>query len=222
MTTKVNKVIKYTDSQGVHLVCKGKLVLVKCEPEDSLIFITSEMSGSKVWQSEGQRIRTSGTYYQPIIISEDEHIYKYEKFYASDHKTIHTNNWNQTGPNGETNLKEEFHWYYKILAMPEHFSPRHLQAIEDGKLNNGDEVYVSCTIHSHVQTDTKGGNPETNITYKVEYSGYVKMFRASIDEPVNDIVTQIRQRILDEYRKHPALDWALLAAQKIYKTHIDK
>lgn len=31
---------------------------------------------------------------------------------------------------------------FKILALPEHFSPRHLQAIVDGKLKDGDKVLL--------------------------------------------------------------------------------
>lgn len=36
-----------------------------------------------------------------------------------------------------------------------------------------------------------------------------------------DILVTIRQRILDEQRKHPSLDWAEIAARKIYKTYFD-
>ena len=32
----------------------------------------------------------------------------------------------------------------KILALPEHFSPKHLQAIADGKMKDGDKVLVEC------------------------------------------------------------------------------
>ena len=34
------------------------------------------------------------------------------------------------------------------------------------------------------------------------------------------IVNQIRQRILDEHRKHEGQDWALIAAHKIYISHM--
>lgn len=37
----------------------------------------------------------------------------------------------------------------KILALPEHFSPKHLQAIVDGKLKDGDKVLVECFKHSY-------------------------------------------------------------------------
>lgn len=33
---------------------------------------------------------------------------------------------------------------FKILALPEHFSSKHLQSIIDGKLKENDEVYVEC------------------------------------------------------------------------------
>lgn len=32
--------------------------------------------------------------------------------------------------------------FYKVLALPEHFSPKHLQAIVDGKMKDGDKVLV--------------------------------------------------------------------------------
>jgi len=34
-----------------------------------------------------------------------------------------------------------------------------------------------------------------------------------------ETIERIKQRILDEQRKHPTLDWAFLAAVKIYGTH---
>jgi hypothetical protein len=38
---------------------------------------------------------------------------------------------------------------------------------------------------------------------------------------MEDKIKEIRQRILDEQRKHPDLDWAQLAAIKIYKTYFE-
>lgn len=46
------------------------------------------------------------------------------------------------------------------------------------------------------------------------------------EEPINDkelekqrIIASIERRIKDEYRKHKLLDWAKIAAHKIYATH---
>ena len=37
-----------------------------------------------------------------------------------------------------------------------------------------------------------------------------------------DQIASIKQRIIDEYRKHKTLDWAEIAARKIYSTHLAK
>lgn len=36
------------------------------------------------------------------------------------------------------------------------------------------------------------------------------------------VIAIIKQRILDEQRKHKTLDWAEIAARKIYSTHLVK
>lgn len=36
------------------------------------------------------------------------------------------------------------------------------------------------------------------------------------------VIASIKQRILDEQRKHKTLDWAEIAARKIYSTHLVK
>lgn len=39
---------------------------------------------------------------------------------------------------------------------------------------------------------------------------------------MNNIVTAIAERIRDEHRKHPDIDWEYIAASKIYQSFIDK
>ena len=36
------------------------------------------------------------------------------------------------------------------------------------------------------------------------------------------VIASIKQRILDEQKKHKTLDWAEIAARKIYSTHLVK
>jgi hypothetical protein len=36
------------------------------------------------------------------------------------------------------------------------------------------------------------------------------------EQPKDTLVSKIKQRIESEYRKHPDLDWAEIAARKIY------
>ena len=38
----------------------------------------------------------------------------------------------------------------------------------------------------------------------------------------SETIKSITQRIKDEFRKHPKLDWAEIAARKIYSSHIGK
>lgn len=52
------------------------------------------------------------------------------------------------GRNGVKNWKEASEYYkwscYKILTLPEHFSPKYLQDIVDGKMKNADKVLIEC------------------------------------------------------------------------------
>ena len=50
----------------------------------------------------------------------------------------------------ESNTTNE---YSKILALPEHFSPKHLQAIVDGKLKDGDKAELFGPIGNFVVND---------------------------------------------------------------------
>lgn len=40
----------------------------------------------------------------------------------------------------------------KILALPEHFSPKYLQSIVDGRMKDGDEVLIKCAFCVSYQT----------------------------------------------------------------------
>jgi len=119
MTTKVKNTEPYKDAQADTIVCKGKLI---CGNVGSF---------SKLMDIEELRGKL-----RPIIISQNETIEFGDKYYGIDNN-IHT------FENG---------CYYsdearKILALPENFSPKHLQAIVDGKLKYGDEVFVECMEH---------------------------------------------------------------------------
>jgi hypothetical protein len=143
MTTKVNNTVSHKTSQGDVLVTKGKLVFIA----------SKELPMCELLNMPGYG------WIKPIIISETEKIevgdkYLYDELgkfqiltctgqYKSD----------DTGLVFSNNAK-------KILALPEHFSPKHLQAIVDGKLKDGDEVYVECNgtvtvAREHLLTNSK-------------------------------------------------------------------
>ena len=117
---KVNNTQQYSDSQGEHVVCKGKLVLL--HPPYSF--------GSDVNIHYDEDVMC-----RPIIISETEEIKEGDKVVHLDDNYIFTSNENES----KVHKKAK-----KILSLPEHFSEKHLQAIVDGKMKDGDEVLVKC------------------------------------------------------------------------------
>lgn len=126
---KVKKEKAHRTTYGEVAVVEGKLVLI-------------DVSSSKEERLISQLVIRQDGVFLPIVISEKESIAKYEEFYASDRKEIYKNYWNEVGPDRQTDLKEEFPFYYKILAFPENFSPKHMQAIVEGKMKSGDSVLV--------------------------------------------------------------------------------
>jgi len=157
MTTKVKQTEIYKDSQGEHIVVKGKLVLIdapagghnnmiatgiptnrlpsaqipiiiseteEIEIEDNALYINKKKQQSSYWQ-----------YYKII------QVFKIDKYSNNDIsiKTI------DNSPAGSKCSCQHYE-LVKILALPEHFSSKHLQAIIDGKLKDGDELFVECEL----------------------------------------------------------------------------
>lgn len=101
-------------------VVEGKLVLI----EDRLLSRLDAESPVGGWK--------------PIIISETEKIEVDDWF------------WHQDGYEQVKDIQGKFvngfilEHCRKILALPEQFSPKHLQAIVDGKMKDGNKVLVEC------------------------------------------------------------------------------
>lgn len=106
------------------------------------------------------------TYYSPILISRTEKIevdwkgwaYKkdvkgqlFEHFYT-------TNSWYDDAK--------------KVLALPEHFSPEHLQMIVDGKLKDGDKVLVECIKEKPTAMTYNGVNSRGDYLYYCPKCGW--------------------------------------------------
>lgn len=129
---KVEQVERYSDSQGEHLVCRGKLILLepeKCEP--------LTLSGGHKYKK-----------LKPIIISEIEEIKFHDiVFGKNDNSFFH---WKESQHN------IDYSRFSKVLAIPKQFSDKHLQAIVDGKIKFGDEVLVKCQAMSTVDVEGKG------------------------------------------------------------------
>lgn len=158
---KVKTIEQYKDSQGEHIVGKGKLLLI--EQKNSLGPITGYYGNNKLRLTELDRPMVNcGDYYiKPIIISEIEEIevgdkllYDNEIYTLEDKSTLTpevTLNLRRNSDSetnfilGRTNFIEVYRAdCNKILALPEQFSHKHLQAIIDSKLKDGDECLIKC------------------------------------------------------------------------------
>lgn len=150
MATKVRKTETYKDSQGEHIVVKGKLLLIyidKYFPEIGMIG-SNNVHPLFLWTNKHNQYTKDLVEYQktkcvlPIIISETENIEVGDRYFHPFTQNIHVCN----TENIEFIKNSTSDKYLKILAIPEQFSPKHLQAIVDGKLNSGDEVYIKCEV----------------------------------------------------------------------------
>lgn len=157
--TKVKVVESFKDSQSEHLVCRDKLVLVKGEIENHSLIV-------------------NGNIMYPIIISETEKIEVGDKYYCDG--IIYNEAF-------EKNLDCKDN--KKILALPEHFSPKQLQAIVNGKIKDGDEVFIECDGVVYV---TKNDILDSNKTAIREYwikltNNQIKLFPIKQKEKLYNI-----------------------------------
>lgn len=159
-------------------VAPAKLVLVECKPEEAILvlsqygygLITSKCNESGTWVDvKGKNWTISCPidtikYLKPILISETENIEIGE---------IGLNSHNQIFQYGELSKqlseKDPSTSYRKILALPEHFSPKTLQDIVEDKLKDRDKVYVEC--ESTVLKDKYSGLtlPGEKFDYRIDY-----------------------------------------------------
>lgn len=133
-------------------VAEAKLVLVGCEPKESLVFKPNgNKFGTGLCFSNG-KASNAGIYYKPILISETEKIEEGDWYYESTEHLPTLIRQCKVRDNSEYPLDghkdynagfNTIYGSYKILALPEHFSPKHPQAIVDGKLKEG-KVLVEC------------------------------------------------------------------------------
>ena len=104
-------------------VAEGKLVLV----EDG----EASLEAKSIIASLGN-VRFGNKFYKPIIISEDEICETGELYLSSIKRDI------------KPKSKGVIQAGDKILALSEHFSPKQLEMIVEGKLKDGDTVLVEC------------------------------------------------------------------------------
>jgi hypothetical protein len=67
---------------------------------------------------------------------------------------------------------------FKILALPEHFSPEQLQMIVDGKLKDGDKVLVECDdkwVKVAYSMDVEKFNKWVKVAYSMDVEKFIKL-----------------------------------------------
>jgi len=165
--------------------------------ESKLVLVDTGTDGDYPDYSR-QIIGINHRWVRPIIISETEKIEERDKdwYYVKD-----VNNYYSTS----THSIKLFHGkHFKVLALPEHFSPKHLQAIVDGKMKDGDKVLVECEKYidpnkTPLQKRIKL-NPHITL-HKVEEKMYTK-------EEVIDILDDFNHYLHKEgLVKYPAKEW---------------
>lgn len=147
MQIKVNNIIDLPQKGGsggnisyTIPVVEGKLVLISTK-EDALLAFNQYRGEYYILPEKGARLKMPAQYLKPIIISEietdvdecpvlclDELEHGWQEAYRPEGR-------------GEGGTCTECK---KILALPENFSPKYLQAIVDGKMKNGNKVLIEC------------------------------------------------------------------------------
>lgn len=171
MTTKVKTTEIYKDSQGEHIVVKGELVLIDAPIGGHNNMIAISLPNNRLPLAQIS-----------VIISETEEIEVNDYFIDTNrnYRTIYQFN--------EDDKKNSFiPKGHKVLVLPEHFSPKHLQAIIDGKLKDGDEVFVECEdIGSEEWTgDNQNGEPFWNNLFQIVLltpNPHIKLFPIKKEE----------------------------------------
>jgi len=187
-TTKI-----YKNSQERHTVCKGKLVLVVVN-EPTLLHI--EADGLLMFY-DNPCIYSNSKNISPIIISKTEEIEIGDNYLdrlntiqicsSKKENILYPGVANSIGSKKGIGFnKFSLQVYhkdflklsdcFKILALPENFSSKTLKDIVDGKLKDGDDVFVEVC---------KGMNysyPNLIMGIKIDKNNHIKLFPLSIPD----------------------------------------
>ncbi len=204
---KVKEIETYTDSQGEHIVCKGKLVLIPTNDHPIIGDIIHHPDRNRLAIIENLAMCETATQLslsilKPIIISETEGTEDGDLCYDKQENRVINNQYLERSSDNRR----------KVLALPENFSPlspKHIQAIVDGKLKDGDEVYVECQefstplelLHSREELSKEYGEEILKdlgpIQYIIKLNSYnhIKLF--PIQESWYDIFGYTQKQIND-------------------------
>lgn len=150
---KVKNIQKYSDSQGDHLVHLGNLKLIPNQRDGKIAVGNTTGNKRLVTDTNKESLHTAGQwrFFDPIIISKTEEIKEGDKYFWEGVNVIRI---------AHSDGSRDFSVSHKILALREHFSDKHLQAIVDGKMKDGDEVLVKSFTEAKYKDEEMGGKYE--------------------------------------------------------------
>lgn len=193
---KVKNTEKYEDSQGEHDVCRGKLILIPSKEKSVLYGVQNKVPNGKwlyfITESNRNSVLDEYHFIKPIIISEIEQqdsLTEGDKILFTDtegKQEIYTylsdNGYGMSVTQDGVNYILAYSQTAKILALPEHFSSKQLQAIADSKLKSGDEVLVKCVdANTYIGSFMDGKIIALN-------NKHIKLFPINHEESWDDII----------------------------------
>lgn len=182
MTTKVKTTEQYRDSQhNVDVtVARARVKLIENkELGKSLLTILNQPD----------------SYFHTILISDepievgDKALYNNKIVTITQIDTAKRYEVNYEYDNVRCGMETSSKLFTKILALPEHFSPKHLQAIVDGKIKDGDEVYVECEV-VFLPTDAVPSKQEHIRVIKLNQSSHIKLFSIKEEVTWDEVIHQ--------------------------------
>lgn len=189
-THQVVKLLPYNNHGHIVVVTDAELVLVECKPEEALLFRYKSTETIHMLPKKGMLVKGLVNYLIPILISRTENIEVGDWVYDNNQERIVR--WGEF-QSQVSNVRKTNDYYYKILALPEEFSPEQLQDIVDGKLKEG-KYLLECEKRFSVHGDknTNADRPNEYLTIKLNRHIIIhpveeRMY--TLDEMLDNIVT---------------------------------
>lgn len=200
-------------------VAEAKLVLVEGGDSD---FTPDNLSRFQIFNDKLNKFKK---WFKPILISETEKIevgdwalYQHPKQIGIAPPAIFkivNPNYSLHEPSHRVEHEGGFgviEGYKKVLALPEYFSPKHLQAIVDSKLKDGNKVLVECE-----QDKVRDTDPECPIAIGGGYPTVVKLNSSShitlhkVEEKMIPVSVAVKSfyagREAGAFADHPIYNW---------------
>lgn len=114
-----------------------RLVLIECDLLEAKLWFATHTAFKVAFNSSQGLIKGMGKYFKPLLISEKEPIELGDWVYYNNGSL-------EKCDENFTPREAKLLGWFKVLALPEHFSLKDLQMIADGHLKEGDQLLIEC------------------------------------------------------------------------------